>query len=357
MYEFKNRINIGIDIGSSSVKVVGIKLNNKSAKLKFFRIHDLFDENHSRNSEDTNISLLNNVLLELKHELGYKKSKLNVALSGENTFVYNLEIPEIAHDEIMRTIQWQLKSIAPWDINKVEMDYFPVPLPGNSEEQKKIILGVIDKNELSKYVHILNEEHFEPKIMEIDCLALFNCFEYFEGFIESEAVIVVNIGSLVSNCIAYHPNKNLYFRKLPFSGLSITKVIQENLNCTLSDAEYLKREIEMDVFAEEVDNQQKQRLDDSLDKSISAFCSDLDQFIKYFQSKEQIDKISKIYLTGGSVNFRKLILRIQEALFMPVSVWNPLKYLDTDCDEKSLDLIHKHQSQISVCLGAALRKD
>lgn len=354
---FKKRINIGIDIGSSSIKIIGVKQTKKIPVLEFFRAIDLYDDGHIRNPEELTNAILSDILLELKYELDIRKERVNVSLSGLQTYIYNLEIPDASHNEILRAIQWQLKSIVPWEIEKVELDYYSIPSGNISESQKRIILAVAEKDKLAKHLSIFSNIGLEPGIIELDCLSLYNCFEFFEEKEKQNSNIIVNMGAYSSNCVAYHPDGNMYFRNLEFGGSGINKVLQENLNLTYIEAEHVKRSTNLTQILNNFKLQQWYNVRDYLLESFQNFCYELDQFIKYFQAKENVEKINSIFITGGTMKMQSLIALMQNFLNIPVVRWSPLKYLDVNWLRNNAELIDRYKYQIPVCLGAALRTD
>jgi len=353
----KKRLNIGIDIGSSSIKIVGIKKTKKFPVLEFFRAIDLYDDGHIRNPEEISNTILSDILLELKYELDIRKDRVNVSLSGPQTYLYNLEIPDLSHNEIMQAIQWQLKSIVPWEIDRVELDYYPIPLKNAYQNQKRIILAVAERDKLAKYLSIFSNIGLETGIIELDCLALYNCFEFFEEKEKLKSNIIVNIGAYSSNCVACHPDGNLYFRNLEFGGAIINKVIQESLNLTYIEAEHIKRATNLTQILKNFQLQQWYKVKDNLLESFERFCFELDQFIKFFQAKENVEQIDTIYLAGGTMKMQSLLSLMQNHLQIPIVRWSPVKYLQINWLRNNAELIDNYKYQMPVCLGTALRND
>ncbi|MFZ5516135.1 MAG: type IV pilus assembly protein PilM [Candidatus Zhuqueibacterota bacterium] len=354
---FKNKLNIGVDIGSSSIKIVGIKQTMKSPVLEFFRAIDLYDEGHIRHPDELNNTIISDILLELKYELDIKKEKINVSLSGPSTYLYNLEIPDVSHSEIMRAIQWQLKAIVPWELEKVELDYYPIPLKNSAQRQRQIILAVAERDRLGKYLSIFSNAGMEPGIVELDCLSLYNCYEFFNDTKKSTSSILVNVGAYSTNCVAFHPDGNIYFRNLEFGGSTINKTMQENLNLSYLEAEHIKRSTNLSQLIKKFQVQQWYTLRDNLLEAFKRFCSELDQFIKFFQTKTNAEQIDAIYLTGGSTKLQSMLSIMREYLEFPINHWTPLKYLNVNWARNNADVIEKFKYQLPVCLGTALRDD
>jgi len=352
---FKNKLNIGVDIGSSAIKIVGIKRSMKFPVLEFFRAIDLYDDGHIRHPDDLNNTIISDILIELKYELDIKKEKINVSLSGPSTYLYNLEIPDVSHSEIMRAIQWQLKAIVPWELEKVELDYYPIPQKNSM--QRQIILAVAERDRLGKYLNIFSNAGMEPGIMELDCLSLYNCFEFFEDTKKSSSIILVNVGAYSTNCVAFHSDGTIYFRNLEFAGSTINKLMQENLHLSYLEAEHIKRSTNLSQILKKFQVQQWYSLRDNLLEAFKRFCSEIDQFIKFFQTKTNTEQIDAIYLTGGSTKLGSLLTIMHEYLEFPIVQWTPLYRLHVNWARNNADVLEKFKYQLPVCLGTALRDD
>lgn len=354
---FKKKLNIGIDIGSSSIKIVGIRKTKKHPVLEFFRAIDLYDDGHIRNPDELNNTILSDILLELKYELDIRKERVNLTLSGPQTYLYNLEIPDISHNEIMRTIQWQLKAIVPWEIDKVELDYFPIPARNGAENQKQMILAVAEKDKLEKHMSVFSHIGMETGIVELDCLSLYNCYNYFEQNEKLESNVLINVGAYSSNCVIFQPERNMYFRNLEFGGSTINDILQKNLNLSYIEAEHIKRSKNLTQILNKFPIEQWYKVRDSLLETFERFCFELDQFIKYYQAKENVARLNAIFVTGGTMKMQNLIILMQNYLQLPVIRWSPLKYLQVNWLRNSAEIIDTFKYQIPICLGAALRND
>ncbi len=354
---FKKKLNIGIDVGSSSIKIVGIRKTKKYPVLEFFRAIDLYDDGHIRNPDELNNTILSDILLELKYELDIRKERVNLTLSGPQTYLYNLEIPDISHNEIMRTIQWQLKSIVPWEIEKVELDYFPIPARNGAANQKHMILAVAEKEKLEKHLSVFSHIGMETGIVELDCLSLYNCYDFFEQNEKLESNVLINVGAYSSNCVVFQTDGNMYFRNLEFGGSTINDILQKNLNLSYIEAEHIKRSKNLTQILNKFPIDQWFKVRDSLLEAFERFCFELDQFIKYYQAKENVAQLNAVFVTGGTMKMQNLITLMQNYLQLPVIRWSPLKYLQVNWLRNSAELIDNFKYQIPICLGAALRND
>ena len=118
---------VGLDIGSSAVKLVELK----EKKVGEFHLQRLGVESLSPEAiVDGSImdsSLVVDAIHKLNDDTKVKNTNYATSLSGHSVIIKKIQLPTMSHEELAESIQWEAEQYIPFDINDVRLDYAPCP--------------------------------------------------------------------------------------------------------------------------------------------------------------------------------------------------------------------------------------
>src|SRR6185369_9353665 len=194
----KKKEVIGIDIGSSSVKVVQLKYNKGSFQLLNAGISPLPPEAIVDNTLMDSSSVAT-VIKNLVSSLGIKVKDVVCSISGNSVIIRKIVLQAMPQEELEDQITWEAEQCIPFDINDVNMD-FQILSPDNNDPMKMNVLLVASKKDIiNDYVSVFSEAGMLLSVVDIDSFAVQNAFEVNHDYSSEDIVALVNIGASVMN--------------------------------------------------------------------------------------------------------------------------------------------------------------
>src|SRR5690242_17152716 len=122
LFGFGGTTQIGVSIGSSSVKIAELKKTGKSYSLVHFGIAQLPDEAIS-NREIINHMAVVDAVKGLVTQLKLKGKSVITSRSGASVIVKKILLEQTSPKELDDAILWEAEQYVPFDINEVVYDY------------------------------------------------------------------------------------------------------------------------------------------------------------------------------------------------------------------------------------------
>lgn len=347
MFLFKKKKEvIGIDVGSSSVKLVQLKENKGSFQLLNVGIMALPPEAIVDNSLMDSASIAATIK-NLVSSLGVKVKDVACSISGNSVIIRKIVLPAMPQEELEDQISWEAEQYIPFDINDVNMD-FQILSPDSHDPSKMNVLLVASKKDIiNDYVAVFNEAGLHLSVVDVDSFSVQNAFEINHDVSIDAIIALINIGANVMNINVVKDGITLFTRDVQMGGNLYTEEIQKQLGISSQDAESGK------ILAHESIN--KPFLD-VLIKVNETIIQEIRRSLDFYNSTASDDRITSIYVSGGGSKVYKLIEMIMEKTGLPVETINPfakLKYNEKDFDPEYLQEIGP---LMAVPVGLAIRR-
>jgi len=347
MFLFKKKKEvIGIDVGSSSVKLVQLKDNKGSFQLLNLGIIALPPEAIVDNSLMDSASIAATIK-NLVSSLSVKSKDVACSISGNSVIIRKIVLPTMPQEELEDQITWEAEQYIPFDINDVNMD-FQILSPDSHDPSKMNVLLVASKKDIiNDYVAVFNEAGLHLCVVDVDSFSVQNAFEINHDVGEDAIVSLINIGASVMNINVVKDGITLFTRDVQMGGNLYTEEIQKQLGISGHEAESSK------MLANESNNIP---LLDVLVKVNETIIQEIRRSLDFYNSTASDDRITTIYVSGGGAKVYKLIEMITEKTGLPVEKINPfakLKYNEKDFDPEYLQEIGP---LMAVPVGLAIRR-
>ncbi len=297
----------GLDIGSHSVKVV-------LARERLGRV-DLL-QFYERPIANSNIQ---EVIRALFREKGLRPDIIVSSVSGNAASVHYLQIPFSDENKISQVIPYEVESLVPFPLEEMVIDQF-ILSRGNGappNNGSSVCVALIRKSTLQHYINTLKSVHIDPKIIELESLALYHAF--MQWYKTEESVALLDIGASRSNLCIVAKGKPRLVRTFYRGSNRITTAIQETMGtgCSFNDAE--QKKISTGILYDETTEGHEQSADISsaIKRGLSPFLTELQQTLHAYEI-QQHDSITKLYIAGGGARLLNIDKFLQSALEMEV---------------------------------------
>ncbi|GFE61527.1 type IV pilus biogenesis protein PilM [Geobacter sp. AOG2] len=347
MFLFKRQKDIiGIDIGSSSVKLVQIKCLKDAFQLLNVGIVPLPPEAIVDNTLIDSSSIVM-ALRNLVASMGVKAKDVACSISGNSVIIRKITLPAMPAEELEDQITWEAEQYIPFDINDVNMD-FQILSPDSIDPAKMNVLLVASKKDIiNDYVAVFNEAAMQLAVVDVDSFAVQNAFEINHDIGPDDVLALINIGATIMNINIVKNGITLLTRDVQMGGNLYTEEIQKQMGLSSIEAESAK------ILAHETKNS---ALLEILGKVNETITQEIRRSLDFYNSTANEDRIIKIFVSGGCSKVYNLCETMSEKLSLPVETINPfakLRYNEKDFDPEYLQEIGP---LMAVSVGLATRR-
>jgi type IV pilus assembly protein PilM len=344
---FRKKDIIGIDIGSSSIKLVELKERKGVYELLNFGMIPLPPEAIVDGSIMDSLTVVEGIK-GLISGLKIRTKNVATSISGHAIIIKRISLPVMSKEELEESINWEAEQYIPFDINDVNIDF---QILGESEDphHMDVLLVAVKKDVITDYTTIMSEAGLSPLILDIDSLALGNMFEINYPDEVKNLVALVNIGASIMNINIMKNAIPLFTRDISIGGNQFTEEIQKHFYISYEEAEKMKIGIKED-------NEKKDEIDRIIGKVSNSIAVEVQKSLDFYAASSPEKSITKIYLSGGGAKLKEIDEVIRERVGIDVERINPFKninYIDKGFESEYIENIAPFAA---VAVGLALRR-
>ncbi len=347
MFASKSKSLVGIDIGTSSIKVVELRKGSKSGyDLKAIGLEAIPAD-----------SIVDGVIIaklpvseaidKLFKDLNIKNTQIATSISGHSVIVKKITVPAQSGAELDESIQWEAEQYIPFDISEVNVDYQVVRrLPDTNKIE--LILVAAKREKITDHTSVVSMAGMTPIVVDIDSFALHNVYELSYEPKDYTVAALLNIGSTVINVDILRGREFLFTRDINMGGNHYTEFLQRELNVSLEEAEQIKRGVVPE-------DDEDERIPGVLRAVSENLVLEVEKTFDYFKTTTESEEIEEIYISGGASRTEGLRDYFEEKFRVPVQYLNPFKRIDTSKQEFPAEFLNGLSSDFAVAVGLALR--
>lgn len=347
MIFFPPKSFLGIDIGSSSIKIVELSRAGKKIKLENYieveateKMPFLTYKEKKAVFSNKEISQTIRFILE---ESKIKTKKAIFTLPDYSTLFTWFDLPPMKKEEIPEAVKYQARQHIPFPLAEVVLDWQVIE-GGKKEEKIKILLVVIPNEAVNQYSTIATLSQVQPHALEAEVFA----FARSSVREKNKIIALIDIGARTTTCSII--DNGVLKRSYSFdtSGEALTEGIAKFLNIDYDKAEELKKSYGLLPPAKDSGVGVKE----ILLPLISIILQEIKRVLENFYQSET-KPIQKVILGGGGGLLPGLKEYFQEELKKEVQIANPFsELLYPPILEKRLKEIGPFYA---IAVGAALR--
>jgi type IV pilus assembly protein PilM len=307
----------GLDIGSSSIKLVEIQSASKGHSLTRFAQVQLpkgvIVDGAVAQPDD-----LTAAIKDLYRQSGCKRRRVVISISGHAVIVKKVTFNQMDENELRELIRDEVGKYLPFD-DMAHVDYDCQILGENpyNPSQMEVLLVAAKKDIVEGYTEAIADAGLTPVIMDVDSFAVETMYEENYEFDENEVAILVNIGASITNLNAVKGGMSIFTRDFTLGGNSMTEELARNLGVSLEEAERAKIEGIGD------DPESRSRFLEGLLVYADPICSEIERSIDYFRSTFGAESIRQILLSGGGALVPGIAADLGQRLGIETELANP----------------------------------
>jgi len=345
VFSFLNKKKLlGLDIGTSTIKMIELDVGKKSSTLVSFAIVPTPPQSFA-SGEILDTQAVAGAIQELLQKIGTKRDRVAVGLGGSSVIVKRITIPRMEKDLIAEQIRWEAEQYIPFDINEVNLG-FEILRSGSSSENMDLLLVAAVSNHVFKYAESAQMARLACEVVDVNGFALANCFRANYGDMVGQTLALLNIGATATNMAIVESGEVVFCRDIPVGGLTYTQDLQKGLSVSLEEAESIKLSV--------AQGQAPAEAEAILKSTHEVFLEEIRGSLDFFHNTARNQGVSKSYITGGGSKTPGL----HEALgaLTPVEKLDPLFNISVNPKKFSADYVNQIRDLAAVAIGLGLRQ-
>ncbi len=364
----KKSSTVGLDIGSSLIKIVEIDHSGGTPKIVRFGCTRLLPEAIVE-GEIMDRGLVIDGIRECVEQSGIATDNVVSAVSGRAVIVKKVVMDKMTPEDAQEAIFWEAEQHVPFDIDDVCLD-FQILNDDIGANQMEVLLVAAKKDMVNVHASLIRDAGLSPTIIDVDSFAVQNCFESSRNAVSGsfgdsddeedfddhhsdssrKAIGLINIGSDVTNINIIQGDSPQFTRDISVGTDQFVESLQKELGLDYEEAQKVIHGETGELDGSKIREIIKKRSDDlslGIERSLS--------FLKAAGDTEDINEVT---LSGGGAHIPFLREILSEKHGMEFSIHNPLDAVEWDEGvfgeyEEDLDSL---APLLTVGIGLALRK-
>jgi len=349
MFKPKSQL-VGLDIGSSGIKLVQLKENRGKYILQKFGYKPLEPEVIVDGTVMDEGQVLS-AIKELFEEAKIKVKQVAVSISGHAVIIKKISLPPMPDEELEGQVRLAAEQYIPFDINEVNIDFSVLATPAaevEAEAEMSIILVAAKKDKINELTELVKGAGLLPLVMDVDAFAIENMHAINYPAAQEDTTALVNIGASVMNVNIVRGGISLFTRDIPIGGNRYTEAIQREMGVSYEQAEETKK-------GERSAGSNKEMLDTVIDSVNAEVAMEVARTIDYFKSTMSDVDVQQILLCGGGAQVKGLPEQLKDRIQAVVEVANPFCEIDTSGSGYDQDALAAMAPLAAVGVGLAMR--
>jgi type IV pilus assembly protein PilM len=340
---------VGLDVGSSAIKVVQLKQYKRGVQLVNFGIEPVPPQSIVDGSV-MNTGAVAEAINSLFQKLKIRQKEVGLAISGHSVIIKKINVPTMTEDELEEQITWEAEHHIPFAKDDVEIDY-QILNSQAGQNQMEVLLVAAKKEVVSDYTALVREVHLSPVVVDVAAFSLQNCFEVSYGANTKETIALLNVGASISTINIISSGVSTFTRDMTIGGNSFTEEIQKQLNVGYEEAEAYK------CGGTAGDEVVPQEVDEILRQQAEVMAGEFQRSFDFYLATTSEGSIDKIYLSGGSARVPALRKAIETRARLPLEIMDPFRGITVDNSKFDMDYIQLQAPMAAIAVGLALRTE
>ncbi len=342
---------IGVDVSSSSVKMVELSLVDKGTgtyRVEQYAIEPL-PVDAMLDGGIVNLDAVGNCINRGWSRMATKQRNVALALPATDVVTKKVVVPAgLREDDLAFQVESEASQYIPFALDEVDLDFQVLgPVADNSEEVE-VIIAASRKDKVEDRVAAAMSAGLKTIIMDVEPYAAQSAFELIKNQVpeggKDQVLALVDIGATAMNINVFHNDESVYMRDQPFGGNQLTQEIHNQFNLSLEESEAAKRSGEL------AENYKA----DVLQPFCETLAIEVMRAIQFFYTSTQYTEVNYIFIAGGCAMIPGLDEIIAARTQVSTLVVNPFSSMEHSSRINPRQLNSDAPSLLIAC-GLAMR--
>ena len=346
LYRKPSKGLIGVDISSTSVKVLELSVKNNRYWVESYALVPL-SEGSVVEKNILNPEAVGDALERAVNLANVQSTEVALAVPTSMVITKIIEMDaDMNDDEREIQIRDDAEQYIPFPLDEASLDFEVLPDRLANPNRVNVLLVATRIENVEARAEALELGGLTPKIADVESFAIENAFKVFSDTLPMgvNTVGILDIGHTMTTLSVMQNNKVIYTREQVFGGKQLTQEIQNRYGLSFEEAGRAKKSRTLpDDYDIEV-----------LEPFLEAVVQQAARSLQFFFSSSQFNEIDHILLAGGNANIPGLAKLLQQKLGYRVTIANPFLQMGFS-PQIDIKKIENDASSLMVACGLALR--
>lgn len=342
---FRRAGPIGVDIGSSSVKLLQLSADRRQVvESVCWELPRGEDGLPIRTPE-----AVLDILCRARQGRNFRGREAVFGLGGEELFVQNVRVPQSNGESIEKLVWNEAGSRLPFDASEAEIRFLQTePVRQVDTVRLEVIVLACRRSLIKEKIALAEEAGFVLAALEPQPVALLRSYlkQYRRESDQHRRTMYVNIGSGSTMVLIARGNDLMFIKPVAVGGHSLDMAVAQHLGMSLPEAAALRR-YHGDRRADQRDPEITRTIQEAVRPVWERLANELAMCIRYFSITFRGEPVSCLVLGGGEAS-KELAEWLAHHLNLPCEVADPFRAFENRASGGRL-------SQWDVAAGLALR--
>lgn len=381
---FGSQPAVGLDIGSSWVKVAQLRQSGQNIELEKLGVAPVHAASHDSGAlREARIEAIKQAI----ETGGITARQVVTSVSGESIIPRYLQLPKMPEEELIGVLRLEAEEYVPYNIDDVylDSDILGPAVSDGGAPKVDVLLVAARKDMIHDHAEMVRAAGIQPTMVDLDSFAFFNCFEVNYQPSPDEVYALLNIGATITSINIYAGGTSRFSRDIAIGGAQITEAIQNQLNIEFREAEELKAreglpEIGqrpessgesgessalLDTIRGTVERITGEEMADDSPEAVAAEAArdvvgslalEIQRSLQFFETQSLAKSADRVLIGGGTAKTRNIAEYLQAELGVPVETMDPLRRISPTGRSLSSAMVAEHRTALGVGVGLALRR-
>jgi type IV pilus assembly protein PilM len=363
-FKFGAKSSLGVDIGTSGVRIIQLSLQRERIKLeKYGEIEArTFYERPFRTFEKSTLLLSNTdiarSILAICKESNISERKAIFSIPDFASFSTNIDLPPMTKDEISQTVRFEARHHVPLPLAEVTLDWSIIE--GDLSDKKKtpltVLLVAVPNEIINQYRQIANMSNLELEGLEVE---IFGLVRSLVGE-DKKTIALLDIGAQSTTISIIDQGILKVSHSFDVAGNELTQVLSKALNVDYKKAEEFKEKQGLKSLVSNIPEDGKNKKPSLITRKVGDILKPLIDLIitetkrtsqNFHQTKGK--KVQKVIIAGGSALLPGLQDYIADDLKIETEIANP--FSDITYPPILEGILRKMGPSYAIAVGMALK--
>jgi type IV pilus assembly protein PilM len=342
---------IGLDIGSSAVRMVQLHKDNGSYTVTAAVVAEV--ENTMQNNMTDKDKGAVTAIRQCIDSAGIQTRYAVCGVSGPEVAVRPFKFPALPLEEVEGAVRLEAAQVCPFNVDDAAVDYQLMSDPDDAASVSGIFVAATNKL-IKRKKQLVASAMLDCVLIDVDSLAILNCFtECEKRQLQRSTIAILNVGSSSTNLTIMGDNSRPFIREMQYAGNDIIKDIAQEHNLS---PEAVAKALRCNGSSSlPLGGQGQPKFDDSLAKACQKLAASVTETLRYYTAQEKSTAVHEIFVCGGFSLAKGFIEALSGQLAAKTVLWNPFEKMHCQANEQCRQNLQKNGPAMAVAAGLAMR--
>ena len=346
----KARSLIGVDISSSSVKMVELASDGRNGyRVERYTI-EVLPRDAVADGNIVNLEAAADTVRRAWKKMATSTRQVAIALPASHVITKKIIVAAGQREEELELqVESEANQYIPFALDEVNLDFQVVGPAPSSPDEIEVLIAASRKEKVEDRVAVVESAGLKPTVMDVESYAVLSAFALIEKQLtesgKGQIIALVDVGAHLMNLTVMRNGQQLYAREQAFGGNQLTQDIARLFGMTFEEAEAEKRRNSLP------DNYESELLRPFVDN----MALEVSRALQFFFTSTQFTHIDHIVLGGGCAVLPGADEAVASRTQVNTIIANPFADMVLSDRVRAKSLLADASSLMAAC-GLALRR-